>query len=89
MKEALEVGISREETWSRKSSTLCECREIYREVEEACMIPSPTNTYNFDAASRLALPNLKKQTSQIVSNMFCDRYNRLKKQIFKENLLTS
>ena len=40
------------------------------------MIPSPTNTYNFDAASRLALPNLKKQTSQLVSKLFRDRYNR-------------
>ena len=40
------------------------------------MIPFPTNTYNFDAASRLALPNLKKQTNKIVSQIFMEKYNK-------------
>ena len=76
VKEAIEVGLRREESWSRKSSTIFQCREIFREVEEICMIPSPTNTYNFEAASRLALPNLKKQTNKIVSQIFMEKYNK-------------
>ena len=83
VKEALAVGVSREEEWSRKSSTICECRDILDEVEEMCMIPSPSNTYNFDAACRLALPNLKKQTKYIVQQKILDKYDRLLKQTFR------
>ena len=39
------------------------------------MIPSPQNTYNFDTACRLALPNLKKQTKIIVKKIYLEKYN--------------
>ena len=75
VKEALAVGVSREEEWARKSSTLCECRDIFEEVGEISMIPSPQNTYNFDAACRLALPNLKKQTNILGKKRYLEKYN--------------
>ena len=75
VQEAISVAVAREETWSRKSSTICECRDILNEVEESCMIPTPLNTYNWNTASRLALPALKKQTNNIVARRFLDKYN--------------
>ena len=80
-KEALAVGVSREEEWARKSSTLCECRDIFEEVREISMIPSTQNTYNFDAACRLALPNLKKQTNIIVKKIYLEKYNEKAEEI--------
>ena len=44
VKEALAVAVDREEVWSRKSSTICECRDIFLEVDEALCVPSPLNT---------------------------------------------
>ena len=75
VKETLAVGVSRESEWSRKSSTLCECRNIFEEVSENFMIPNQSNTYHFETAARLALPNLKKQTNNIIKEKFLDKYN--------------
>ena len=75
VKEALAVGIQREEAWIRKSSTLCECREIFSELEENNFIPSPTNTYHFNTACHFSLPKLKSETSKIVAKKFLDRCN--------------
>ena len=70
VKEALAVGLTRESDWSRKSSTLCECRDIFEEVSENNMIPNESNTYHFETAARLALPNLKRKTNTIIKNKF-------------------
>ena len=61
VQEALAVGVAREEVWTRKSSTICECRDIFTEVEESCFVPTPMNTYHLNTASRLSLPTLKKR----------------------------
>ena len=39
------------------------------------MIPNTSNTYHFETAARLALPNLKKQTNTIIKKKFLDKYN--------------
>ena len=75
VQEALSVALAREEVWSRKSSTICECREIFNEVEESNFVPTELNTYNCQTASRIALPNLKKATNQIVARKFLNKYN--------------
>ena len=75
VQEALSVALAREEVWSRKSSTICECREIFIEVEESNFVPTELNTYNCQTASRIALPNLKKATNQIVARKFLNKYN--------------
>ena len=75
VQEALSVALAREEVWSRKSSTICECREIFNEVEGSQFVPTEPNTYNCQTASRIALPNLKKATNQIVARKFLNKYN--------------
>ena len=48
------MGAAREETWTRKSYTILECRHIFSEVEDAHLIPNQTNTYIVQAATRIA-----------------------------------
>ena len=74
VKEALDVAIDREQVWTRKYSTICECRDIFLEVEDANFVPTEDNTYNLNAASRISLPNLKKATSDIVKRKYLDKY---------------
>ena len=64
VQEALDAAVEREEAWVRKSSTVCECRDIYNEVSESCFIPTPLNTYNHSVAK------LKKETNKIVGQRF-------------------
>ena len=75
VKEALAVAVAREEQWARKSSTICECRDIYTEVSEACFVPTPENTYHFNTACRHSLPTLKKQTNSIIANQYLTKFN--------------
>ena len=89
VKEALAVGVSREAEWSRKSSTLCECRNIFEKVSENSMIPNQSNTYHFATAARLALPNLKKQTNMIIREKFLEKFNEQAEETnFQGELLT-
>jgi hypothetical protein len=71
----LDAAVAREEVWTRKSSTICECSDIFSEVSENNFVPTPTNTFNFQTASRLSLPNLKKATKEIVARKFLEKYN--------------
>ena len=75
VKEAMAVAVDREEVWTRKSSTICECRDIFTEVEENHLIPTPLNTYNHNTASRLALPALKKETNKIIARKYANKYS--------------
>jgi hypothetical protein len=68
----LDAAVAREEVWTRKSSTICECSDIFSEVSETNFVPTPTNTFNFQTASRLSLPNLKKATKEIVARNFLE-----------------
>ena len=44
-REALRNAEQREEGWTRKTSTLIQCREVFREMKEGneCRIPTPEN----------------------------------------------
>ena len=75
VREALDVAVAREEVWTRKYSTICECRDIFSEVEDVHFVPTEQNTYNVNAATRLSLPNLKKATNEIVKKKFLDKFN--------------
>ena len=75
VKEALSVAVAREDAWSRKSSTICEARDIFAEVEEACFVPTPENTYHFNTVCRHSLPALKKQTNRIIDDKFLEKFN--------------
>ena len=50
VKEALSVAVEREEAWSRKSSTVCESRNIFMQVSEVCFVPTSENTYYLNTA---------------------------------------
>ena len=66
VKEAIAaVAVAREEVWSRKFPTICECRDIYNEVEESCMIASPLNTYNFEMRAELLCPILRNKQMKL------------------------
>ena len=75
MNEALPVAVSREEGWTRKYSTICECRDIFSQVEELWFVPTQANTYNFNTACHHALPALKKRTNQIVAEKYPNQNN--------------
>ena len=44
-REALRNAEQREEGWTRKTSTLIQCREVFKEMKEGneCRIPTPEN----------------------------------------------
>jgi hypothetical protein len=69
------VAVAREEVWTRKYSNICECRDIFSEVEDVHFVPTEQNTYNVNAATRLSLPNLKKATNEIVKKKVLDKFN--------------
>ena len=83
MNEALSVAMSREEGWTRKYSTICECRGIFSQVEELWFVPTQANTYNFNTACHHALPALKKQTNQIVAEKYPNQNNRIPSRVLE------
>ena len=76
VQEALAVAVAREEQWSRKSSTLCEARDIFAKVSEACFVPTPENTVHFPTACRHSLPNLKKSMNAVIANNYLTQFNQ-------------
>ena len=67
VKEALAVGVSREEEWSRKSSTICECRDILNEVEEICMKTLHENIVQINLITNRLLKHPSRESSSILS----------------------
>ena len=59
-KQALAGAIERESGWVRKSSTVCECKNILEEMREEarCSIPSPDNCANFKVTVRVEKPKI-------------------------------
>ena len=45
-------------------------------MSEACLIPTPENTYHFAAACRHSIPNLKKQANAIIAQQYIEKFNQ-------------
>ena len=74
-KEALLCAEEREGNWTRKSSTLMECKEIYEEMKEGdeCTIPTPENCANFAVTVRIEKPKIMKIGKEKVAKVFAKR----------------
>ena len=60
VREASACQLEREGAWSKKSSTAVECHQLYQQLQENNVIPTPENCQHPEAALRLAIPELKK-----------------------------
>ena len=74
-KEALRCAEEREGNWTRKSSTLMECKEIFEEMKEGdeCTIPTPENCRTFAATVRIEKPKIMKIAKDKVAKVFAKR----------------
>ena len=71
-KEALLNGEQREEGWTRKTSTLIQCREVFSEMKEdnECRIPTPENCSTFAVTVRVEKPKILKAAKEKVAKIY-------------------
>ena len=71
-REALRCAEEREGAWTKKSSTIIQCRGIFKEMqeEEECFIPTPENTNTFAQTVRVEKPKILKVAKKKVASMF-------------------
>ena len=71
-KQALVGAIERESKWTRKSSTLCECKSILEEMreEERCAFPTPDNCANYKVAMRVEKPKILTEAKKKVEDLY-------------------
>lgn len=69
---ALANAEEREAEWTRKSSTIMQCKEIFQEMKEEqnCRIPTPDNCANYPVKVRIEKPNIMKEAKRKVENLY-------------------
>ena len=74
-KEALKCAEEREGQWTRKSSTLMQCKQILKEMteEDGCTIPTPENCSTFSATVRVEKPKIMKVAKEKVAAIYSKR----------------
>ena len=72
---ALDSGLEREGSWSRKSSTLVKCNSILSTVAETEYIPDGAFTYHYETSVSLAVPKIKEAANKIIANEYLDYFN--------------
>ena len=67
---ALTNAEERESEWTRKSSTIIQCKEIFQEMkdEQNCRIPD--NCANYPVKVRIEKPNIMKEAKRKVENLY-------------------
>ena len=71
-REALRNAEQREEGWTRKTSTLIQCREVFKEMKEGneCRIPTPENCATFAVTVRVEKPLILKAAKVKVAKIY-------------------
>ena len=74
-KEALKSAEERECQWTRKSSTLMQCKQILEEMKEEgdCTIPSPESCATFPVTVRVEKPKIMKVAKGKVAKIFATK----------------
>ena len=73
--EALKSAEEREAGWTRKSSTILQCKEMFAEMKEEsqCSIPTPDSCANYAVTVRVEKPNIMKEARRKVEELFRER----------------
>jgi len=73
--EALKSAEEREAEWTRKSSTILQCKDIFTEMKEEmkCSIPTPDNCANYAVTVRVEKPNIMKEARRKVEELYRER----------------
>ena len=66
---AIESQLSRESQWT---STIVQCENIFQQVSEDNLIPTPENCHNFESSLASQTPILKKAVRQEVQSIYFD-----------------
>ena len=69
---AIESQLSRESQWTNKTSTIVQCENIFQQVSEDNLIPTPENCHNFESSLASQTPILKKAVRQEVQSIYFD-----------------
>ena len=74
-KEALKSAVERESQWTRKSSTLVQCKQIMEEMneEDDCTIPTPENCATFPVTVRIEKPKIMRVAKSKVAKIFASK----------------
>ena len=74
-REALKSAEEREAVWTKKSSTIIQCKEIFTEMkeEENCRIPTPDSCATYAITVRVEKPLIMKEAKRKVEGMYRER----------------
>ena len=74
-REALKSAEEREAAWTKKSSTIIQCKEIFTEMkeEENCRIPTPDNCATYAITVRVEKPLIMQEAKRKVERMYRER----------------
>ena len=91
---ALDSALEREKQWSRKSSTIVKCDEIFQEVAETNHIPDPTNCVNVACSTSAprtrhpARPAAGEPTLHHLGYNIAKQHTNLPKQTYDANCIS-
>ena len=89
--EALKSAEEREAEWTRKSSTILQCKDIFTEMKEEmkCSIPTPDNCANYAVTVRVEKSNIMKEARRKVEELYRERSMEAAGQLpFQGEMLT-
>ena len=74
-KEALKCAEEREGQWTRKSSTIMQCKQIVKEMteEDECTFPTPENCATFPVTVRIEKPKIMRVAKERVAKIFASK----------------
>ena len=74
-KEALKCAEEREGQWTRKSSTIMQCKQIVKELteEDECTFPTPENCATFPVTVRIEKPKIMRVAKERVAKIFASK----------------
>ena len=84
----MNCSVQRESQWTKKSSTINQCSEMFNQLSVTNFIPTPDNCYNFECSARSELPKLKKAACKLIQQQFTEKsVNKAKQTPFQGELL--
>ena len=59
----------------KQTSTTVQCSEMFKQLNEMCLVPRPDNYFNFEASRKLELTKRKMAAKESFSSQFLDKFN--------------
>ena len=81
VKLAIQSSIYREAQWTKNSSTVVKCKDIFEELALTEHIPTVDNCPNIACSTIVEVPKLKKAATELISKSYLDYWNEVAKSL--------